>query len=230
MPTIAITGAAGAIGSTTAQVFADAGWTLALLDYGAENRAALEDAHPDAHVAAADLTDSDAARDAFDALADAAGGLDAVLAIAGGFAMQNAHEATDAEYNRMMNLNVCTLVNTARATLPHLTANDNSFFLGVSAPGGVNGQAQAALYAASKGAVAAYVKSLGAEYAAAGLRASVLYPMGIVDTPANREAMPDGDPSTWVAPQELAESMLHATTRSPRGHLPEMRVYAAGSQ
>ena len=229
MPTIAITGAAGAIGSTTAQVFADAGWTLALLDYGAENRAALEEAHPDAHVAAADLTDSDAAQEAFDALADAAGGLDAVLSIAGGFAMQAAHEATDADYARMMDLNVRTLVNTARAALPHLAANDHSFFLGVSAPGGVNGQAQAALYAASKGAVAAYVKSLGAEYAADGLRTSVLYPMGIVDTPANRNAMPDGDPSTWIAPQELADTMLHLATRSPQGHLPEARVHASAN-
>jgi NADP-dependent 3-hydroxy acid dehydrogenase YdfG len=224
--TVAITGAAGAIGSVAADVFAEAGCTLGLFDYGADALAALQDAHPDAHAFDADLTDFDAARARFDAFADAAGGFDAVLAIAGGFAMQPAAEATDDDYARMMQLNLRTLVHTARAALPHLRQREASFLLGVSAPAALDGGAGMALYAASKAAVAAYVKSLDAEYAGDGLRASVLYPMGVVDTPANREAMPDGDPSGWVAPAELAQSMLHLATRGARGHVPELKVFA----
>ncbi|MFO8100025.1 MAG: SDR family NAD(P)-dependent oxidoreductase [Salinibacter sp.] len=226
MPTVAITGAAGAIGSVTAETFADAGWDLALIDYGADNRATLEASFPDAHVFDADLTDGAAAREAFDAI-DAGGSLDAVLALAGGFAMQPAAEATADDYERMMDINVRTLFNTARAAVPVLTAHGHGFFLGVSAPAGIDGQSSAALYGASKGAVAAYVKSLGKEYNAEGLRTSVLYPMGVVDTPANREGMPDADPSAWIAPRELADGMLHLATRTPRGHVPELKVHAA---
>ena len=156
MPTVAITGAAGAIGSVTAETFADAGWDLALLDYGEKNEATLESTFPDAHVANCDLTDADAARDAFAAIDDAMP-LDAVLAIAGGFAMQPAAEATMDDYRHMMDINFRTLFNTARAAWPLLTKQDQSFFLGVSAPAATDGQANAALYGASKGAVAGYV-------------------------------------------------------------------------
>jgi len=226
MPTVAITGAAGAIGSVTAEVFADAGWDLALLDVGDDNCATLEASFPDAQVLDADLTDEAAARDAFQHLGDT-GPLDAVLALAGGFAMQPAPEATMDDYHRMMGLNFRTLFNTARAATPVLTEQEQSFLLGVSAPAALEGQAQAALYGAAKGAVAAYVKSLGEELSGEGLRTSVLYPMGVVDTPANREGMPDADPSDWITPRELADGMLHLTTRSPRGHVPELKVHAA---
>lgn len=226
MPTVAITGAAGAIGSVTAEVFEDAGWDLALLDYGSDNHATLDTAFPRALTFDCDLTDEDAAREAFETI-DEARGLDAVLAIAGGFAMQGAVEATMDDYRNMVDMNFRTLFNTARAAIPVLTQQDRSFLLGVSAPAGIDGQASAALYGAAKGAVAAYVKSIDKERRDDGLRASVLYPMGVVDTPANREAMPDADPSTWIDPGELAEGMLHLATRSARGHIRELKVHAA---
>jgi NADP-dependent 3-hydroxy acid dehydrogenase YdfG len=226
MPTVAITGAAGAIGSVTAAVFDDAGWDLALIDYGDDNRAALQEDFPDAHAFDCDLTDEDAARDVFDRIADASGGIDATLAIAGGFSMQAATEAEMDDYQRMMDVNFKTLFNTARAALPHLSAEERSFLLGVSAPAAEEGQASAGLYAASKAAVAAYLKSLADEFQDDGVRVSVLYPMGVVDTAANRDAMRDADPETWIAPRELAEGMLHLATRSPRGHVPELKVHA----
>jgi NADP-dependent 3-hydroxy acid dehydrogenase YdfG len=226
MPTVAITGSAGAIGSTTADVFADAGWTLALIDHDAEQVAQQEAQYDDAHAFDCDLTDADATRDTFDAIANATGGINAVLGIAGGFAMQAAAEASSGDYAHMMDLNVRTLFNTTRAALPHLTTQDDSFLLGVSAPGALEGQAQAGLYAASKAAVAAYLKSVAIEHEDDGLRVSVLYPMGVVDTPANREAMPDADFDGWVTPAELADHMLHLATRSPQGHVKELQVHA----
>ena len=226
MPTVAITGAAGAIGSVTAEVFEDAGWDLALIDYGAENKATLDSTFPDAQVFDCDLTDEDATMEAFASLWEETGALDAVLAIAGGFAMQPVLEATPDDYQHMMDLNFRTLFNTARAAVPLLTRADESFLLGVSAPAALDGQDGAALYGASKGAVASYVKSLEKEEGDAGLRTSVLYPMGVVDTPANRDGMPDADPSTWVAPRELANAMLHLATRSTRGHVRELKVHA----
>ena len=227
MPTVFITGAAGAIGRATAQVFNDAGWTLGLIDYDAEALADVASTYPEAATATADLTNLDATETAFSTLVDAQGPPDAVLAIAGGFAMQPATEATEHDYAHMMNLNMRTLFTTARHAIPHLQDSTNSFFLGVSAPAAEDGGANMALYAASKGAVASYLKSLDAELRDAGIRVSTLYPMGVVDTPANRSAMPDSDPNTWISPVELAESMLHAATRTPRGHIPAIKVYAA---
>jgi NADP-dependent 3-hydroxy acid dehydrogenase YdfG len=108
-----------------------------------------------------------------------------------------------------------------------LKGGEPGLLLGVSAPAAEEGGANVGLYAASKAAVAAYLKSLDAELQEEGVRTSVLYPMGVVDTEANRSAMPDGDPDDWIAPEELAEGMLHVATRSRRGHIPELKVYAA---
>jgi NADP-dependent 3-hydroxy acid dehydrogenase YdfG len=226
MSTVAITGAAGAIGSVTAEVFEDAGWDLALIDYGADNKATLDASFPNAQVFDCDLTDEVDTHEAFRSIGEE-GPLDAVLGIAGGFAMQPAAEASMEDYRQMVHINFRTLFNTARAAWPVLTEQDRSFLLGVSAPAATEGQAGAALYGAAKGAVAGYVKSFDKEGREEGLRASVLYPMGVVDTPANREAMPDADPTTWIAPQQLAEGMLHLVTRSPRGHVRELKIHAA---
>lgn len=227
MPTVVITGAAGAIGSVTAHIFQDAGWDLGLIDYGKENRTRLEQEFPAAHVESCDLTDESATREAMDAIGAATGGIDATLAIAGGFAMHAATEATREAYDHMMDMNFQTLFNTARAALPQLKDGEPGLLLGVSAPAAEEGGANVGLYAASKAAVAAYLKSLDAELQEEGVRTSVLYPMGVVDTEANRSAMPDGDPDDWIAPKELAEGMLHVATRSRRGHIPELKVYAA---
>jgi len=227
MPTVAITGAAGAIGSVTAEVFEDAGWDLALLDLGEENCATLDASFPTAQVFDVDLTDEEATMEAFGSLWEEQEALDAVLAIAGGFAMQQAVESTTEDYAHMMDLNFRTLFNTARAAVPLLTRAEQSLLLGVSAPAALEGQAEAGLYGASKAAVASYVKSLGLEEQNSGLRTTVLYPMGVVDTPANREAMPDADPTGWIEPRELAEAMLHAASRTPRGHVPELKVHVS---
>lgn len=223
---VLITGAGGAIGSVVAQRFSEAGWPLALLDYGADSIETLRGQFPDAHVASADLTDEAAARDAIDAVEEEAGPIGAVLNIAGGFAMQPAAEATDDDRAKMHQLNFVTLFNTTRAVLPYMQERGEGLVLGVSAAAAIDGAPQAALYAASKAGVAAYLKSLHAELRGDGIRTTVVYPMGVVDTPANRDAMPDADPETWISRGEIADHMLHVATRNPRGHLRELQIFA----
>lgn len=226
MPTALITGAAGAIGGAAARAFADAGWSLALFGHGEASAARLRADYPGAFAAAADLTDESATRVAVGEAHRALGSLDAVLNIAGGFGMEAIHEATERDRGKQFALNFGTLFNTTRAALPFMLEAGRGFVLGVSAQAGEEGGAGMALYAASKAAVAAYLRSLDAELNGEGVRASVLVPMGAVDTPANRAAMPGSDPSGWVTPGELAATMLHAATRSPQGHLRDLRVYA----
>lgn len=224
--TVVITGAAGAIGSVVAQRFAEAGWQLALVDYGEQNTCMLREDFAGACVTDADLTDEAAARRALKGIEEEAGSVDVLLNVAGGFAMQPAVEATAEDLANMHRLNFVTLFNATRAALPAMQTQGHGFILGVSAAAALEGAAGAALYAASKASVAAYLKSLHAELRDDGIRTTVLYPMGAVDTPANRRAMPGADPETWIAPEEIADSMLHVATRSQRGHVRELNVFA----
>ncbi len=223
---VLITGAGGAIGSVVAQRFDDAGWPLALLDYGEDNVRRLHDQFPDAHIASVDLTDEGAARDAIDTVEEEAAPIGTVLNIAGGFSMQPAPTATDDDRAKMHQLNFATLFNATRAVLPPMQERGAGLVLGVSAAAALDGAPQAALYAASKASVAAYLKSLHAELRGDGIRTTVIYPMGVVDTPANRNAMPGADPQTWIDRSEIADHMLHVATRSPQGHVRELQIFA----
>lgn len=223
---VTITGAAGAIGSVVARRFQAAGWSLALLDYGEENAEALRLTFPDAHVVTADLADASAAREAIDRIEAEAGPIQVLLNMAGGFAMKPATDATPDDLATMHRMNLVTLFNTTRAAVPHMQAREGGLVVGVSAAAALEGAPGAALYAASKAGVAAYLTSLHSELRADGVRTTVVYPMGVVDTPANREAMPDSDPATWIAREEIADHMLHVATRSPQGHLREVKVFA----
>ena len=224
--TVIITGAAGAVGSATAQRFEEAGWQLALLDVGGETVDPLRDAHPDSLVVDADLTDADIAGEAVAQVRDTYGSVDALLNIAGGFEMESAVEAQPEDLATMHQMNVVTLFNATRAALPVMQAQGHGFVLGVSAGAADDGAAGAASYAASKAGVAAYLKSVHAELQNDGIRTTVLYPMGVVDTPANRNAMPDADSNDWISRSELADHMLHLATRGQRGHVREVRVFA----
>lgn len=224
--TAVITGAAGAIGSVVAHRFAEAGWQLALVDYGEANARTLRQRFEEAHVVDADLTDEEAARRAVRTAEGELERIDALFNIAGGFTMQPAADATAGDLAEMYRINFVTLFNTTRAALPGMQERRQGFILGVSAAAALEGAGGAALYAASKASVAAYLKSIHDELRSDGVRTTVLYPMGVVDTPANREAMPDFDPETWIAPEEIADSLLHLATRSERGHVRELKIFA----
>ena len=48
--------------------------------------------------------------------------------------------------------------------------------------------------------------TLDGELAGTGVRIVNLFPMGVIDTPTNRAAMPDADREDWIAPEALAEA------------------------
>ena len=85
-----------------------------------------------------------------------------------------------------------------------------------------------AAYAAAKSAVAGWLRALDDELSGTGVAVSILYPMGVVDTPANRAAMPDTDPGEWIDPDELAAALLFAATRGRRGRVRDLAVHPPG--
>ncbi len=62
-------------------------------------------------------------------------------------------------------------------------------------------------YAASKSGVARLTESLAEELAPAGVRVNALLP-SVIDTAANRRAMPKADFTTWVAPGDIAKVVV----------------------
>ncbi|HEX7021538.1 MAG TPA: SDR family NAD(P)-dependent oxidoreductase [Trueperaceae bacterium] len=226
MPKYAIiTGAGGALGGSVATAFADAGWQLALFAHSGEGRARLERNFPESMVLEVDLTRQDESRLAVRHVLSRFGGVDALLNIAGGFAMTPAEELEQQDFERQLDINLRTVVSSTQAVLPGMLEQGSGFVLGVAAAAALSGGSRMAPYAASKAALAAYLRSVQAELGPRGILTSILYPMGAIDTPGNRRSMPKADPAGWLDPDELASSILHLATRGPRGHIRELMVY-----
>jgi NAD(P)-dependent dehydrogenase (short-subunit alcohol dehydrogenase family) len=221
--TVLVTGAAGALAAAVVPRFEALGWGTTLFDTG--DGARLRDRYPNRPVRGVDLTDAEATRRAVLAAEEEAGGLDAVVNLAGGFARVSAVDATVSDVRAEIARNALTAVTTTSAALPGMLRRGHGTIVGIAAGQAVDGGAFGAPYAAGKAALVAYLRSVDHELAPQGVRAVIVYPMGTLDTPANRAAMPDADPAGWISTETLAEAIATAATLGPRGRLRELRIH-----
>jgi NAD(P)-dependent dehydrogenase (short-subunit alcohol dehydrogenase family) len=132
------------------------------------------------------------------------GRLTGLVNLVGGFAAgDRVHETPPEEFEKMMALNLTTALNSSRAAIPELLAGGGGSIVCVGTKVAFHPFSGGAAYAISKSAVLALVRSLDVEYREDGIRANAIVP-NIIDTPANRESMPDADHSKWVQPAEIA--------------------------
>lgn len=154
--------------------------------------------------AEADIADVESARRFVDAAAGWLGRLDGVACLAGGWQGSGPLETTPAaEWDAMLRINLASVHASCRAALPHLLKEGGSVVT-VSSRSAETGGAGAAAYAAAKAAVVALTRALALENADRGVRFNAISPT-IIDTDANRHAMPKADRSQWTAPEDIAK-------------------------
>jgi NAD(P)-dependent dehydrogenase (short-subunit alcohol dehydrogenase family) len=125
-----------------------------------------------------------------------------------GFAMgERVHVTPIEEFEKQFRLNLRPTYLVCRAALPALMAAGGGAIACVSTRAALRPFSGAAGYIASKAAVLAFVDALATEYRDDGVRVNAVLP-SVIDTPANREAMPDADHDRWVAPAQIAAVVL----------------------
>lgn len=208
-----ITGAAGALGRAVAQRFAADGAQLVLLD---RDEAVLSRMFPDAALRlAVDITDEASVGAAVSRAVAQCGRIDVLVHVAGGFEMgEPVHALTRASWDRMMDLNAWSFVALAQHVVAQMQRQRGGTLVAVSAAAAGQGQALKGAYIASKSALQRLVETLAQEVAADGIRVLSVAPTTL-DTPANRAAMPDADPSAWVSTERAADAI--AFLASERG-------------
>lgn len=213
-----VTGAAGNLGQAVCQALAAQGASIALLGHHA---AALEAARSglvggENAAFTVDLIAPQGVEEAIAAVMARFGRIDILANVAGGFTMgPPLHETPDADWNQMMDLNARTVFNTCRAVIPHLLAAGGGSIVNVAARAALKGQGHMAPYCAAKAVVIRLTESLAEEHRDAGIRVNCVLP-GTLDTPQNRAAMPDADPSRWVTTAALADVILFLVSNAAR--------------
>ena len=211
--TLVITGGGGILGQAVAKAAKASGATVVLVDVA--DLAGRDDLHGDILKGGVDLTDAEATRTAFQAIAGETGGIDVLLNIAGGFCWQTVEEGDLDEWDRMYKMNTRTAATACKAALPFLKASANGRIVNVGAAGAVKADGGMGAYAASKAGVMRLTESLAEELKDGTVTVNAVLP-SIIDTPTNREDMPDADFDAWVSPDDLAAVMLFLASPEAR--------------
>ena len=207
--TVLVTGAAGNLGQAVAAAFAAQGARLVLLGRSvASLQAAFGEAGDQRLYVAADLLDGPQVAAALAAAVQRFGRIDVLCNLAGGFRMGDAvHETADSTWDFLMDINARTLLNMAKTVVPHLLAHGGGNIVNVGAFGAQRGAAKMGAYCAAKSSVIRLTEAMAAELREKNINVNCVLPT-VIDTPENRAAMPDADPSRWVAPADLANVVV----------------------
>jgi NAD(P)-dependent dehydrogenase (short-subunit alcohol dehydrogenase family) len=204
---IIITGAGGNLGSAVVEKFKREGYhIIALLDPGKNHE--VEEADDSYEV---DVTDEKAVAEFIKEYHLQYGDVDALAFLVGGYASGGIAETSQADLEKMFLLNFFSAFHLVKGFLPFMKAQDKGTFLFVGARPAlqVEDAGRTLAYSLSKKLVISLAEIVGEETKNTPIRSHVFVP-SIIDTPPNRESMPDADFSKWVRADEIAEAMHYA--------------------
>jgi NAD(P)-dependent dehydrogenase (short-subunit alcohol dehydrogenase family) len=217
---VVVAGGTGGLGRAISQAFLNEGATtvvtyrmekefLALKDAAGSNQSLLE-GHQ------VDVTNESAAAALISQILLQHGTIDALVNAVGGYAGGvDLWDTSPATLDQMLTLNLRSGYALARAVLPAMLKAQHGSIVTVAATAAADLGAGAGACAASKAAAVALMDSLAGDCKGTGVRVNSILP-SIIDTVANRKAMPDADFATWPKPQDIAQVILFLSSDSAR--------------
>ena len=211
-----VTGGGSGIGLATARLLAERGARVAVLDLDPSAAAPLPGWR-------ADVSDDAAVRAAVDSAAGELGGLDVLVNNAGIGAQGTVADNDDAEWHRVLDVNVMGTVRVTRAALPYLRGSAHAAVVNTCSIAATAGLPDRALYSASKGAVLALTLAMAADHLRDGIRVCCVNP-GTADTPwvarlLAAAADPDAQRAALVARQPMGRLVSAEEVAAAIGYL-----------
>lgn len=193
---ILITGAASGIGRASAIRFAEEGGNVALLDVNmdgvAQTGAECQKFGGKVVTFPCDVSKQDVVNDAVDKAAEALGGINVLAHIAGVLKTFHTHEMKAEDWHRIMDINLHGTFYVNQAALRHLLKNKHSAIVNMSSTSAIGKHPWMSAYAASKGAVISFTRSLYIEYVKQGLRANCVVGGGFTTGLHQEFKIPEG--------------------------------------
>ena len=226
---VVITGAGGSIAGAVADALRAVHARPALIDRNLLRIRGRAKAFATAAVQSS-LESSQEAQRAIDAVLQHHRRLDGLVHLVGDRHAGSVSAIDDASFDAVFDSYVRTLHLCVRAVLPHLLKQRRGFIAGVASKGawlgGMAGGADgAAVFAAAKSAVGAYLHALDDELRGSGVRVGVVYPMGVVNTELNRRALGRGHSLDLVEPEAIAHALVCAADIEGGGRFLDIPVH-----
>lgn len=209
---VLIAGGTGGLGTAISLAFLRAGAQVAVTYRAPAELSALQSSaselSPRLEGYRVDVTDERAARELAKDLVQKHAHVDFLVNAVGGYSGgTKLWEIDSGTFEQMLNLNLRSGFVLSRAVVPVMLKQKAGSIVNVASKAAFDHAAGAAAYAASKSAAVAMMDCLAEDLRGTGVRANSVLP-SIIDTPANRKAMPNADFTKWPKPEEIARVIL----------------------
>lgn len=222
---IIISGASGGLGKDVVKKLSSLGNHL-FVTYGAKN-AGLFDNDPNVNTTVVDLTDEQAALSFVNKTVAQAKSIQAGVFLVGGYAPGDLRHTDDQLLQKMFDLNFFTAFHLVKPLMDHFEGNGGGQFIFVGAKPALEAEQgkDNFAYALSKSLIFKMAEFINAAGKSKNITATVIVP-STIDTPANREAMPDADFTKWVAPADIAEGISFVLSEAGKKlREPVLKIY-----
>ncbi|WP_447964883.1 SDR family NAD(P)-dependent oxidoreductase [Nitrospira sp. Ecomares 2.1] len=199
---VMITGALGGLGQTVTEAFAQAGAKVVVV--GRELPTKL----PEGLVGlSADVTDEAEVHRLMKEAVRKTTRIDCLINLVGGFAMGRLAETEMSTWSKMLSLNLTSAFLLSREATRFMSKQGSGRIIHMAARAAVDPFPGAGAYIVSKSGLLALIKVLALELTGSGVTVNGVLP-ATIDTPANRNSMPDADPNEWVKPEAIAALLV----------------------
>lgn len=172
-----VTGSSRGIGAATARALAERGWRVTVNYLNSREKGEALAAELGTEAICCDVSDSAQVREMFERI----GGVDLLVCNAGIAWSGLVSDMSDAEWQRIVNVNLGGVFNCCRAAIPHMVHEKAGSIVCVASVLGVYGGSCETAYSATKGGIIAFVKGLAKELGPSGIRVNAVAP-GAIDT------------------------------------------------
>jgi len=218
-PVIVALGASGNLGLACTRRFRDDGARVVAVDRSPERlESNYGDWETERHmlVGGVDLTSDEAVTQLVADIVERFGRIDGVVNTVGMFrAGSPVQEEPPETWELLMRVNLMPAILVARAAIPTMHRQGNGRIVNIASRAAWAGAANMAAYSASKAALLRLTESLAEEVRGQDITVNCVVP-GTIDTPQNRQAMPDADTRSWVTPEAIADVIAFLMTPSAR--------------
>lgn len=218
---IVVTGAAGYLGKVVARSFLDHKAIVCCID---QRKGRMDDLKSISQKSGKfygfeefDVTDKEKMFTLAEIIHNRIGSVNILVNTVGGFSSgEFVHELSIQTWQRMMDLNVYSFLSTTAAFVPDMIENKMGKVISIGSKSALQGGAGSGAYGAAKGALLRLTESMSEELKNQNIQVNCVIP-GVIDTPENREAMPNVDFSKWVTPAQVADVILFLASSESGG-------------
>ncbi len=205
MKTVIITGANGHLGAAVVAHFLENGYRVVATVLNAYMLSDLQ-THPNLELEVVDLTQESSSADFVQSVIAKYDNIHAALLLVGGFAMGNIATTGMADIRKQIALNFETAYHVAKPVFAQMKKQEQGRIVFIGARPALEPAKGKDLiaYGLSKSMLLILANYLNEEAKGTNVVTTVVVP-STLDTPVNRKAMPDIDPSNWVTPAALAD-------------------------